>query len=240
MSSQRLGGSGMNGQIQRAARVRAPSKIKINVVAVRSGLLARSHARSRIAHALSAPRGPSADVVGVQCHLSFPSLSLSFFLPLSFALYLSLFLSVSLTYAITHRRTLRYVQARTFTRSLPPPSRPTSPYISNPALSLSPPPLIPSDHHHLFVSLYSSRASSFFITISVSLARIPRLNQSVGQNRPRDRERERGLNYLPPTERRSLPTTIITTTITRPVFTPISRQHHRASSRFTRGPSLRV
>lgn len=66
---------------ERERQVRAPSKIKINVVHRRSHRSTCSLARSRIAHALSAP--PSAEVVGVQCRLSFPSLCLSLSLMLS-------------------------------------------------------------------------------------------------------------------------------------------------------------
>lgn len=164
--------------------------------------------------------------------VGFP-LSLSF----SFALFLSLFLSVSLTHAITQARAQIRAHPH-ISRSLPPLNRPTS-YISNPSLSHSRPllrfcPIIISSFLYT-VLLLSPFSLDFRLPCSHPLAK------SVGENRPRDGERERaGLNYLPPAEKRSLPTTIITTTITRPVFTPISRQHHRASSRFTRGPSLYI
>lgn len=130
-----LGGNGMNGQIQSLERqVRAPSKIKINVVGclrelVRTGPLVRS----RIAHALSAPRSPSADVAS----------AVSFIVPLA---YLSLSLSpyfsmCSLSLLLyrhaAHKHALEYVRIRVRVHSSIPSSSFPSPTTFLILLSLS-------------------------------------------------------------------------------------------------------
>lgn len=154
-----------------------------------------------------------------------------------FVVSLSLFLSrfPSLSLAWLHKRTSE-MHIYTHTLTCPSPLFRSLPfYISNPALSLS----------SLFrtPSLRSSGQFSRFLSPHLDLfspAYIPRSSQSNKiVQKERERRKEKAGVKLPPSSPTSITTTIITTTIAVSLYSDPAPASS-ASSRFTRGASLRV